>query len=157
MLPAILLMDVSEIGTLTRLWVYVRPLQSASIENKNDHWDVGRSSRCIQQRVWGLPYPASRSLLWMDFPATKWKLLSSWSKGGNTKSAGWQVILYDLIWHVSSHSGVATLWTAISLLFYLTFLYFSDTDKNATSTPERTSTTRIMSHLQLVETLLHLC
>jgi len=39
---------------------------------------------------------------------------------GNVTSAGWQVTLCDLIWHVSSHSGVATLRTAIHLL--LTYL-----------------------------------
>jgi len=31
-------------------------------------------------------------------------LISS-GKGGNVTSAGWQVTLCDLIWHVSSHSG----------------------------------------------------
>ena len=28
-----------------------------------------------------------------------------WGKGGNVTSAGWQVILCDPIWHVSSRSG----------------------------------------------------
>jgi len=37
-------------------------------------------------------------------------------KGGNVTSAGWQVILCDPMWHVSSRSGVATLRTAIHLL-----------------------------------------
>ena len=39
-----------------------------------------------------------------------------WGKGGNVTSAGWQATLCDPIWHVSSHSGVATLRTAIHLL-----------------------------------------
>ena len=32
--------------------------------------------------------------------------LIGWSKGGNVTSAGWQVILCDPIWHVSSRNGV---------------------------------------------------
>ena len=43
-----------------------------------------------------------------------------WGKGGNVTSAGWQAILCDPMWHVSSCSGVATLQTAIHLL--LTYL-----------------------------------
>jgi len=43
-----------------------------------------------------------------------------WGKGGNVTSAEWQVTLCDPMWHVSSHSGVATLRTAIHLL--LTYL-----------------------------------
>jgi len=42
------------------------------------------------------------------------------TQGGNVTSAGWQVTLCDLTWHVSSSSGVATLRTAIHLL--LTYL-----------------------------------
>jgi len=38
-------------------------------------------------------------------------------------SAGWQVTLCDPMWHVSAHSGVATLRTAIRLL--LTYLHFT--------------------------------
>ena len=30
----------------------------------------------------------------------------SWGKGGKVTSAGWQVTLCDLIWHVISRSGV---------------------------------------------------
>jgi len=32
--------------------------------------------------------------------------LIGWGQGGNVTSAGWQVILCDPIWHVSSCSGV---------------------------------------------------
>jgi len=32
-----------------------------------------------------------------------------WGKGWNVTSAGWQVTLYDPIWHVSFGTGVATL------------------------------------------------
>jgi len=46
--------------------------------------------------------------------------LAGQSQGGNVSSAGWQVTLCDPMWHVSSHSGVATLQTAIRLL--LTYL-----------------------------------
>jgi len=31
-----------------------------------------------------------------------------WGNGGNVTSAGWQVILCDPIWHVSSRSGEAS-------------------------------------------------
>jgi len=41
--------------------------------------------------------------------------------GGNVTSAGWQVTLCDPMWHVSSHSDVATLRTAIHLLLLLTY------------------------------------
>jgi len=44
-------------------------------------------------------------------------------KGSYVTSAGWQVTLCDPMWHVSSRSGVATLRTAIHLLFtYLSYL-----------------------------------
>jgi len=45
-----------------------------------------------------------------------------WGKGGNFTSVGLQVTLCDLMWHVSSRSGVATLQTAIHLL--LTYLLY---------------------------------
>ena len=45
---------------------------------------------------------------------------SAGGNGGNVTSAGWQVILCDPTWHVSSRSGVATLRNAIHLL--LTYL-----------------------------------
>jgi len=32
--------------------------------------------------------------------------LIGWGNGGNVTSAGWQVILCDPMWHVSSRSGV---------------------------------------------------
>ena len=52
-------------------------------------------------------------------------------KGGNVTSAGWQVTLCDPMWHVSSHSSVATLRTAIHLL--LTYLLaYGPADATAT-------------------------
>ena len=45
-------------------------------------------------------------------------------QGGNVTFDGWQVTLCDPMWHVSSHSGVATLRTAIHLL--LTYLRYFD-------------------------------
>jgi len=50
------------------------------------------------------------------------RLWTPWSPhpGWDVTSAGWQVTLCDLTWHVSSSSGVATLRTAIHLL--LTYL-----------------------------------
>jgi len=43
--------------------------------------------------------------------------LIGWGKGGNVTSAGWQVILCDPIWHVSSRSGaVLVAQTAIRFL-----------------------------------------
>jgi len=53
---------------------------------------------------------------------TKSSTSFDWGKGGKDTSAGWQVTLCDLIWHVISRSGVAfRLRTAISgLLFTFT-------------------------------------
>jgi len=46
--------------------------------------------------------------------------LIGWGKGGNVTSAGWQVILCDPIWHVSSRIGVVLVaQTAIRFLLYL--------------------------------------
>jgi len=43
--------------------------------------------------------------------------LIGWGKGGNFTSAGWQVIVCDPVWHVSSRSGaVLVAQTAIRLL-----------------------------------------
>ena len=44
--------------------------------------------------------------------------LTGWGKGGNVTSAGWQVILCDPIWHVSSRSGEA----CGELLYPVTYL-----------------------------------
>ena len=50
-----------------------------------------------------------------------------WGKGENVTSAGWQVTLCDLMWHVSSRSGVAILRTAIHLLLTYLLTYVSHT------------------------------
>jgi len=42
-----------------------------------------------------------------------------WGKGGNVTSAGWQVILCDPIWHVSSRSGEASRELLYSVYFTL--------------------------------------
>jgi len=42
-----------------------------------------------------------------------------WGKGGNVTSAGWQVILCDPIWHVSSRSGEASCELLYSVYLYL--------------------------------------
>ena len=47
--------------------------------------------------------------------------LIGWGNGGNVTSAGWQVILCDPMWHVSSRSGVVLVaQTAIRFLTFLT-------------------------------------
>jgi len=47
--------------------------------------------------------------------------LIGWGNGGNVTSAGWQVILCDPIWYVSSRSGVVLVaQTAIRFLTFLT-------------------------------------
>jgi len=46
-----------------------------------------------------------------------------WSKGGKVTSAGWQVTLCDLIWHVISRSGVVISITNCYIRF--TLLYFT--------------------------------
>jgi len=45
-----------------------------------------------------------------------------WGNGGNVTSAGWQVMLCDPIWHVSSRSGVASRELLYSVYFTLLFL-----------------------------------
>ena len=45
-----------------------------------------------------------------------------WGKGGKVTSAGWQVTLCDLIWHVISRSGVVISITNCYIPF--TLLYF---------------------------------
>jgi len=37
----------------------MRPIQSASVGNKKEHWDFGRSSGHVRRWAWGLLYPAS--------------------------------------------------------------------------------------------------
>jgi len=49
--------------------------------------------------------------------------LTDWGKGGNVTSAGWQVILCDPIWHVSSRSGEACGELLYRLLYLLTLLH----------------------------------
>jgi len=45
-----------------------------------------------------------------------------WGKGGKVTSAGWQVTLCDLIWHVISRSGVVISITNCYIRFYFTLL-----------------------------------
>jgi len=47
--------------------------------------------------------------------------LIGWGNGGNVTSAGWQVILCDPIWHVSSRSGVVLV--AQTAIRFLTLPY----------------------------------
>jgi len=42
-----------------------------------------------------------------------------WGKGGKVTSAGWQVTLCDLLWHVISRSGVVTSITNCYIRFTL--------------------------------------
>jgi len=55
-----------------------------------------------------------------------------WGKGGKVTSAGWQVTLCDLIWHVISRGGVVISITNCYIRF--TLLYF--TERN--NVPSRT-------------------
>ena len=48
-----------------------------------------------------------------------------WGKGGKVTSAGWQVTLCDLIWHVISRSGVVTSITNCYIRFTLLFFTFT--------------------------------
>ena len=48
-----------------------------------------------------------------------------WGKGGKVTSAGWQVTLCDLVWHVISRSGVVISITNCYIRF--TLLYFTST------------------------------
>ena len=55
--------------------------------------------------------------------STRVPALIGWGKGGNVTSAGWQVILCDPIWHVSSRSGVVLV--AQTAIRFLTLLYLT--------------------------------
>ena len=61
---------------------------------------------------------------------------SAGGKDGNVTSAGWQVTLYDPIWHVSSRSGEAVLLPKGEPLYfvYLLLLYFLATTRRSSST-----------------------
>jgi len=50
-----------------------------------------------------------------------------WGKGGKVTSAGWQVTLCDLIWHMISRSGVVISITNcyIRLTYLLTYIFAS--------------------------------
>jgi len=50
-----------------------------------------------------------------------------WGKGGKVTSAGWQVTLCDLIWHVISRSGVVI--SITNCYIWLTYLLAYKTDR----------------------------
>jgi len=50
-----------------------------------------------------------------------------WGKGGKVTSAGWQVTLCDLIWHVISRSGVVISITNCYIRFTLLYFTFNNT------------------------------
>ena len=53
--------------------------------------------------------------------------LIGWGKGGNVTSAGWQVTLCDLIWHVSFRSDEAVCELLYSALpFYFFYIHNND-------------------------------
>ena len=54
--------------------------------------------------------------------------LIGWGNGGNVTSAGWQVILCDPMWHVSSRSGVVLV--AQTAIRFLTLPYIRCTAKS---------------------------
>jgi len=51
--------------------------------------------------------------------------LLTWGKGGKATSAGWQVTLCDLIWHVISRSSVVISITNCYIRFTLLYFWFS--------------------------------
>ena len=57
-----------------------------------------------------------------------------WGKGGKVTSAGWQVTLCDLIWHVISRSGVVISITNCYIRFTFTYLLYS-ADGSGTPVP----------------------
>jgi len=48
-----------------------------------------------------------------------------WGKGGKVTSAGWQITLCDLIWHVISRSGVVGLISITNCYIRFTLLHFT--------------------------------
>ena len=67
---------------------------------------AARLLRLRQRRRYGQTIPLTRTLA----VGQKGRRSTSfgWGNGGNVTSAGWQVILCDPIWHVSSRSGEAS-------------------------------------------------
>ena len=63
-----------------------------------------RSLRTFRTRGWflGSSLTAARTDSWVD----KWSTSFGWGYGVNVASGGWQVKLYDPIWHTSSRSSV---------------------------------------------------
>jgi len=76
-----------------------------------DRLPVGIPSRCVNQPT-GLTHLASLRGRYIEYELC-------WGKGGNVTSAWWQIALGDLIWHVSSCSGVVT-WQTVTLLYLFT-------------------------------------
>jgi len=60
--------------------------------------------------------------------------LIGWGNGRNVTSAGWQVILCDPTWHVSSRSGVVLV--AQTAIRFLTLPYSDDTSTQPTRIPK---------------------
>ena len=48
-----------------------------------------------------------------------------WGKGGKVTSAGWQVTLCDLIWHVISRNGVVISITNCYIRFTLLYIFLT--------------------------------
>ena len=71
----------------------------------------------------GIPSRAVTSQLGqLSLASLRGRLIESsfgWGEGGNITSAGWQVILCDPIWHVSSRSGEASRELLYSVYLYL--------------------------------------
>jgi len=62
-----------------------------------------------------------------------------WGNGGNVTSAGWQVILCDPIWHVSSRSGEVSrelLYSVYLLNYLLTLRHLQADCQELGSAPE---------------------
>ena len=66
-----------------------------------DRLQAGIPSRAVTSQLGQLSLASLRGRL------IEYQLRFGWGKGGNVTSAGWQVILCDPIWHVSSRSGEA--------------------------------------------------
>ena len=71
---------------------------------------------------------------------TKSSTSFGWGKGGKVTSAGWQVTLCDLIWHVISRSGVVISMT-VHFTFYFTDRQLQTVSKNKWTCEQTTATT----------------
>ena len=77
-----------------------------------------------------------------------------WGKGWNVTSAGWQVVLCDPIWQVSSSSGVSELLYPCYFIYLLTLLLCMLTHPRPHTVTYTTQVIHTLSHIVWTELVL---